>query len=206
MATKINRTPGQTLEHVFGITTRKAVSNILAMWDRANVNDVAAGRIWYREAGQYARDLADAFEVSAAHAATVIAHLSPRASWQANKDYAFAACRGKHSRPTACIGGNWDRAVAALETTLPLVTLRGNKTHAFALNILGDESAVTVDVWALRIALGDKYVRETADGQLARVGAYDAIAHAYRLAAKRAGVSPAVMQATTWCVARGRSD
>ncbi len=48
----------------------------------------------------------------------------------------------------------------------------------------GGTDAVTIDVWA------------------ARVGVYDAIADAYRAAAQRAGVTPSVMQATTWTVAR----
>jgi hypothetical protein len=40
----------------------------------------------------------------------------------------------------------------------------------------------------------------------ARVGSYDALAHCYRLAAKRVGVSPAQIQAVTWVVVRGRAN
>lgn len=200
MATKTIRTHGQTLETVFGTTTRKAVANVIRHWEAASAQDKAAGLLWYLEAGQYAQDMADAFGISRAHAAVAIAHLSPRTNWQANKAAAYALVRGKHGKPAGIIGSNWSRAEASLESPNPIATLRGKKTHAFALNILGDEDAVTIDVWAMRVALGE--ANETG---LARVGAYEALEHVYRLAAKRVGVSPAVMQATTWIVARGRA-
>jgi hypothetical protein len=63
---------------------------------------------------------------------------------------------------------------------------------------------VTVDVWAVRVALG---TRPDAEQCLTRVGVYDALEHCYRLAAQRAGVDPTTMQATTWIVARnGRAS
>ena len=90
-----------------------------------------------------------------------------------------------------------DKARAAMVADDPWSTFGdGPKTKAFAANIIGDDHAVTVDVWAARIA-------GITEEQLARVGVYEAVAHGYRLAAKRAGITPAQMQATTWVVIRG---
>ncbi|MBM4616419.1 hypothetical protein GS534_24540 [Rhodococcus hoagii] len=200
MGTKIVRTPGETLETVFGTTTRKAVANILSHWAAASAQDKAAGLLWYPAAGAFADELAAEYGVSRAHVATAIAHLSPRTNWQANKAAARALLAGT-GKPSGIIGSNWDRAAKSLTDPNPLATLNGIKTRNFAHNILGNEDAVTVDVWAMRVALG-----YSDDGKLGRVGAYDALAHAYRVAAKRVGVSPAVLQATTWTVIRGTGE
>ncbi len=63
---------------------------------------------------------------------------------------------------------------------------------------------MTVDVWALRVALGAHVVDEKI---ITRKGGYALVADAYRTAAAEAGVTPATMQAATWIVARnGRSE
>jgi hypothetical protein len=61
---------------------------------------------------------------------------------------------------------------------------------------LGDENAVTVDVWAARVAGVDPEI-------LRRPREYAAVAEAYRRAAKRVGISPRKLQAITWCLIRG---
>ena len=94
------------------------------------------------------------------------------------------------------MSAGFERARKALESDNPLGTFGGPKTRAFARNISGDREAVTVDVWACRVAGID-------ETKLSRVGVYEAVAQAYRDAASVKGVDPATMQATTWVTARG---
>ena len=95
------------------------------------------------------------------------------------------------------------RARRALESDNPLETFgpTAPKTARFARNLLGDRTVVTVDVWALRVALG----RHADENALKRAGVYAAIEHAYILAAARLGVDPVTVQATTWVAIRGRA-
>jgi hypothetical protein len=74
--------------------------------------------------------------------------------------------------------------------------------NAFARNIAGDWNEVTIDMWAFRAACGDLAIEK----YLARKGAYETVAEAYRIAAKKFGIAPAQMQAIVWVAIRGRAD
>jgi len=176
-------------------TVETLTRRILKVWDRATASDIEAGASWYDEAGSLVDTLA-ARAGTREHAAAVIAHLSPRSTWTRNVLAAVAVIT-EAELPAGVMTGPLERAVDSLDASDPISTLKGNKTHRFALNILGDREAVTVDVWAARVAGVD------AERDLPRKGIYDAVEHAYRLAARRAGVDPSTMQATTWVVARG---
>lgn len=192
----------QTMRRVFGVTLETVVRRIVRTFDAATAADVEAGARWYDEAGALAADLSGYAgwlddDVSVAQAAVVIAHLSPRTTWARNVASATLLVE-TGERYNGVIGNLYERAMASLEFTNPFDSFGPGapKTRSFAANIAGDREAVTVDVWACRVADLD----ETA---LGRKGAYDAVAHAYRLAARRRGVDPATMQATTWIVSRG---
>ena len=182
-----------TARKVFGVSHQTIVRRILATFDRATAADVEAGATWYGEAQTLAADLAEHVG-DVERAACLIAALSPRTTWSRNVAGAVAMAHGE--TPAGCIGTNVDRAQNVLDAADPFDGLgNGPKVAAFARNIAGDVESVTVDVWACRVADLDETL-------LGRVGAYDAVAHAYRLAARRRGVAPATMQATTWVVAR----
>ena len=68
--------------------------------------------------------------------------------------------------------------------------LSGQKVRAFQANLLGDQNAVTVDVWMMRVF--------NRDGDAPTAKEYDDISAATRKAAKEFGVSPAQMQAALW--------
>ena len=192
-------THNETMRRVFGVSLETVVRRILRVWDRASVSDVEAGARWYDEAGDLATSLGAT--VGREHAAVIIAHLSPRTTWARNVASAVMLVE-KGERYPGAIEALYDRARASLDFEDPFESFgpAARKTWSFAHNILGDREIVTVDVWACRVADLD----ETA---LGRKGAYDAVEHAYRLAARRRGVDPATMQATTWIVARnGRSS
>lgn len=176
-------------------TVETLTRRILATFDRATASDVEAGSTWYSEAQDLAFHLGRNSGWGLRYAAAVISHLSPRTTWARNVTGAITLLT-YGERADGIIGANYDRAQAALNLEVdPEETFGGPKTLRFFRNITGDVEAVTVDVWAARVAGVDEAL-------LGRVGVYDAVEAAYQRAARRRGVTPATMQATTWVVAR----
>lgn len=68
--------------------------------------------------------------------------------------------------------------------------LSGQKVSVFRANLLGDENAVTVDVWMTRV------FNRSSDAPSAEE--YKDISNATRKVAKKYGISPAQMQAALW--------
>lgn len=192
-----------TSRAVFGVSHETIVRRILRTFDRATASDLEAGATWYDEAGSLCDTLSKDRTITREGVAAVLAQLSPRTTWSRNVAGAVAMITDSHeaARALGCIGANVDRALVAIAADDPadpesaLRTIKGPKTSSFARNIAGDREAVTVDVWACRVADLDETL-------LGRKGAYDAVAHAYRVAARRRGVDPATMQAVAWIVAR----
>jgi hypothetical protein len=192
-AKRLDRSPDACLRRV-GTSTRRAVASILATFDRATPSDMEAGATWYADARELALALGERGGWGVEHAAAVISHLSPRTTWTRNVAGATALLLAGKQAP-GTIGANYQRAMASLQSETPEDSFSGPKTLRFYRNITGDTEAVTVDVWAARVVgLGE--------AALQRQGVYDAVEHAYRLAARKRGVTPATMQATTWVVAR----
>jgi hypothetical protein len=168
----------------------------MKVYRQASEPDILAGKAWYAEAQSVARELSATGDISVTAAAAVIAHLSPRCPWERNISAARELVATGH---TTGLSANIAKAKKAMVADDPWSTFgKAPKTRAFASNILGDDNAVTVDVWAARIA-------GISEQQLGLAGVYEAVAHSYRLAAKRAGITPAQMQAITWVVIRGKA-
>lgn len=207
MGAKLSRKPLDVFRRN-GTSTRAVVDRIVATFDRATASDVERGVRWYGEdADALLAGLVAAGAPSLEHAATAVAHISPRTTWARNQAGAYALVTAGRDAAVDIVkmSAGVDRAVDSLASDAPLSTLNGPKTKRFAYNLLGNRSAVTVDVWAARVALGETF--EDPELVLARAGVYEAIEHAYRLAARRRGVDPTTMQATTWIVVRGgRAD
>lgn len=168
---------------------------VLRWFDTASPSQIEEGARWYDEATDLAVSLAphiDTDEASVAVAAQVIAALSPRTFWSRNVAGAYALIVHDEALP-GLIGRNIEMARRILDGEEGV--LKGPKTRAFAKNVAGDREAVTVDVHAA-------YAAGVDEDLLRRHGVYEAVAHAYRLAARRRGVDPATMQATVWVVAR----
>lgn len=184
-----------TSRKVFGVTHRTIQARILATWNRATPSQIEAGARWYDESGALASTLAGRHGLTVEQSASVISALSPRTTWARNVAGAVALLeRGPSAaRALGCIGVNVERARRAKVDGYAALT--GPKISAFARNIAGDRETVTVDVWACRVASLDENL-------LGRVGAYDAVAAAYVAVARKVGVDPATLQATTWIVAR----
>ena len=187
-----------TLRRVANTSTRAMVDRIVRTYDRSTPEQREDGAAWYGDGESIIRDLSARSGYSVEHVAAVVSHLSPRTTWSRNV-YGATMLVTTGTAPT-CIGSNVDRARRALDSDAPLDTFGGPKTRRFARNLLGDRDSVTVDVWAARVAFGDTVANP--ESILGRKGVYDAVEHAYRLAAARLGTDPVSVQATCWIVIR----
>ena len=169
--------------------------------------DRAAGLGWYAAAQcEAARIWPERPDL----AAGVLAALSPRCQWSTNVAWAHVVVQAARSgRPCPAVSTKSNRRAAwAIATTGadPLAHLgrvshtgrvtSGHKVRAFYRNIVGDQTAVTVDVWAYRAATGR---------EVDAIGAreYRAIEAAYQRAAAILCVSPRDCQAAVWMSVRG---
>ena len=187
---------------------------LLAAWDAADSDAREYGSRWYADALREATGLGTRYGFTAAQAAGVVAALSPRVGWRQNLADAetvlswaedardglpvadsrslAAECQAFHANVLTAM------AVVALDD--PLDALNGPKQRRFYRNIMGDASAVTVDVWATRAA-----TRGTLSGPRSRAE-YAAIERAYQRASRAVGVAPRDFQAAVWIALRARAS
>lgn len=179
---------------------------ILEAFAASSSENLADGLAWYDRAQSTAR----AIHPNVLIGAGVLAALSPRTDWKHNKLYAERVCRyaldGAEYPPPCSTTDRLNKAwkIASLEnpTAQQICTiLNGPKTCRFFRNIIGDCHAVTIDVWAKRIATGGR------DNSAPKPGHdYNTLEQAYQIAAQRLGRNPRDVQAAVWCSARGKAD
>lgn len=204
-----------------------AVRRVCRTFRLTGASERAAGLGWYATAwdaaGTIARAMvgarvwatmsADARRALMAQVAGVIAALSPRCQWSTNVAWAAAvvhAARTGAPCPRVHTKTMRRQAWAIANGAHPLAVLHGPKVRAFWANITGDTDAVTVDVWAVRAARGDRptvrdergILRYADDGRVS-AREYAAYADVYRRAARRLGVTPRECQAAVWVAVRG---
>jgi hypothetical protein len=190
------------------------VSNILGYWDSATPVQREAGARWYKQAGEIVTLIAEQTGIESQRVAHCLSALSPRNPWRWNVfdcySYAMAAAEGRTIPSATTFKRNWLAGWRAITGESAVWLTAAPKVRAFVFAILGDESSVVVDTWAIRVATG---------GQESRVKSgpkqYGEVAHAFNIAANLRGVPPSTMQAVTWLVAqteglathrRGRHD
>lgn len=177
------------------------IARILQAFDNASASDMAEGERWYETARITAAALAAGTRLTVEHAAGVIAALSPRVRWETNVAAAATMIQqagiGAYRMPSvAGYNRNCEKAWKIANGASPYEVLGGPKVRSFFANILGDEQAVTIDVWAARAAEGVSNKNAPAGRR------YINLADAYRMAARARDVSPMVMQATVWVYVR----
>lgn len=167
--------------------------------------DWAEGLAWYPTARQWAVDTAAQFGKTPEIVVAMIAALSPRNRWAQNLRDVVTVLRaervGDHHLAYGRCGTfnkNVDKAYA-LAATGDLSALNGRKVLSFMDNILNPDSLrVTVDVWAMRIALGDlDKLPPAITPEL-----YNRAERAYTEVAEENDVRPCELQAITWVTAR----
>lgn len=177
-------------------SVRRYVSNILATYARATDDQKARGTAWYLTANQLATLISDG---NTRMGAGVIAALSANKSWPENTRLATRAL--STGEATGHVGNAIAKATAIMngadpESVLPMDAKTGN----FFLCIDNPQhpTAVCVDRHAHDVAVGRRFGND--DRGLSSKGRYNALADAYRKAAKSLGMAPATLQAITWVV------
>lgn len=177
-------------------TRRRYIRNIIRVWEQATDDQRERGANWYRTAHQLADFLS---EGDVKTGAGVIAALSANKSWDLNQRMARRALRdGVLSGHTSA---NLAKAAKIMSGVDPAEVLPMDaKTGNFYRCILDpdDQEAVCIDRHAHDVAVGRPY--GDADRGLGAKGRYAVLSLAYRNAAAKLGVTPSVLQATTWVV------
>jgi hypothetical protein len=168
-------------------------ANYVHLIDSATVSDAVNAGNWYSEAQAIAMQLSIRYNVTLEVAASVIAAFSPRTRWAQNVLNAEAFLNGDK---VPALGNNIRMAERALE--LGFNALKGAKTNAFARNIAGDMSKVTIDVWMIRAAGYDRLDANKSMNTL-MTDVIVELAGFYN-------VAPAQLQALIWIVVRGNHE
>lgn len=176
----------------------------------ASADQRAQGLAWYADALAVCQAIAaisgpGVAAITPETVAGVFAALSPRTHVKTNIAWCAAlvhaartgqACPDVHTRTMRAQawrianGESWDDV------------LRGPKVRAFAANLTGDLNPVTVDVWMVRVIMGDA---APADG---RIGAklYRECADVIARVARAVDMPPAHVQAILWIVAKDAAN
>lgn len=208
------------------------VSNILAVYSRANALELKEGAEWYRQdawafclnlgwqaaaaLGQLERELEDRHW--AKFVAAVTAVLSPQKEWRVNKALAYSAVMQvlAGGPVTGHYKQQCDKVVKLYQYFL---THRGDtfnnevvlgiiskpaprKTRNFYLNICGVYNVVTIDGHAANICSHGLKRVSILSAKQPAGAEYDKYAAAYVEAAQQLGIAPAVLQAITWVTYR----
>lgn len=173
-------------------------AHIRAVRADATLDDIRRGRDWYPAARRIVGAIAAWSDVAPDRVAAMMAALSPRNPWNWNVQdaaaFALAVSRGDPEPPSATTFGANRRTAWNFGRGIGDWRSGALKVRSFVANIMGDPDAVTVDVWAVRVATGG------AESAVKR-GQYEAIADAYRTVADETGDTPRDLQAITWIVA-----
>lgn len=185
------------------VLTRTVVkNNILKVFNQTTEED---RRDWYQEAYYKACGMSAIIrggdeESNLNKACGIIAALSPLKRWETNLRIAEEFIRTETcGHMTQFLG----KALLILRSSGNedeiLEILSGNKISAFYLNIRYPHKAeiVTIDRHAISIAMGRFMYDEELRGITANQ--YEFFVQCYTWAALQAGVSPILMQSSTWC-------
>lgn len=145
-----------------------------------------AGRDWYDEAKRQVIEASALLNVSPRRFADLLALFSPRVA--VKRSIRFAIRYVEHGDYLAdCMS----TVIAAVEHYEQTGQIRGPKTRPFADAIMGDGTAVVLDVWMAKAFKIDQ-------SAFNRVGVHAECTRRVRLAAKRLGWTAAETQAAIW--------
>ena len=192
-------------------TKQRIVKNILSFYSLASLQELKDGREWYTEANEFAKQLANRFNITIQQVAGVIAATSPQTAWDVNKTFAvsFLLRPAKFSKKSAC---QLEKCKAILKTTDEgeIYNLQGegaHKTKRFYLNILHPElNFVTVDRHAWAICVQDPANVFAPERCKVTKLQYEFLEQCYIEAANQVGLRPSELQAVTWLVYRRLRD
>ena len=176
------------------------VEAVLVTYDRATVMQRVDGDAWYPTARRIVEEIAGRSDIDLHRIAHALAALSPRNPWRWNVmdawAFTMAVSLGKPMPTGTTFGHNQRMAWTALSEDGQPWLSSALKVRNFVAAIMGDETAVVVDVWAMRVVTGGQITSPNSDAE------YRDVCWAYTEAARILGVSPRTTQAVTWLVAQ----
>lgn len=184
------------------------VQNILHVYHSASQVDHTNGGDWYENTRAYCTMIADMFGYIPEHAIGAYAVISPSLDKEQN-DKQFVRGVVAHRlgmdirKVKIGVYGKNNRVKFARCLDGDLSAIGGSKVTSFFNNIMGNPTNVTVDRWAVRIALAKPDLREQKCVPSSK-GCYNALKAAYVDAAGRVNETPHRMQAITWEMLRGK--
>lgn len=171
---------------------------LLALYETADSAVIEAGRIWYPDAEKVIASLSREHQIGRPRIAAVVAVLSPQQRWRKNVEAARVILAGEPER-AACYPVNVSKALDIIGGAALEAVIGGDKVTNFWANLIGSRTAVTVDVWAQRAALGR-------DMDHPKNSRYQRLVKAYRTAAHRCGETPREFQAIIWNAVRPAAE
>jgi hypothetical protein len=135
---------------------QKISKNLDKYFNLASEDDIKSGLVWYQQANDICKDIAQKYGTSTFIASGVISALSPRNKWAKNIQDAYSVFEAVQNSISAAdtkvstFHTNKFKAFAIAQGKVT-ITRESNKTFAFCENIAHlNEDFVTVDVWHLR--------------------------------------------------------
>lgn len=179
------------------------VENVLHTYDMATKQDVVDGANWYPLAFEHCELVASLTGYSAMQVAAVMALTSAATGWNLNQSMPARIIKYVESngydaaRPTflSINKYGWAKVIRVLRDN-DLSAPDSFKVAAFFAAIAGDQSSVTIDRHAIRIAAGGGMAEDTT------IRGKRLMVEAYTQAADLRGVAPSAMQAITWVTHR----
>ncbi len=184
------------------IPHRRAVNNILRVYNQADEIEHEMGFWWYVDAHRWCNEIAEQFNLKPKQVAGIVAALSPGVSWEVNKIDTRSAIRyfqqDTMRLQVSTYGQFVNKARRIFEGEDIPAVLNGPKITAFYHNISNPwaSDTVTCDRHAFKVARGIKKggsvaitPRQMKDTQ-----------EAYKEAASIVGLRPNQLQAITWTV------
>ena len=185
--------------------------NIRKVFLDASNEEIRAGLDWYQEAHEFAKRLAEQYQIPLETVAGVIVAISPNCSWEQNKKDAetlISAYKRNPGRVTRVRISTWSnnrlKAIRILRTNKPEAYLNprtGPKTHGFYHNIAFQSvEHVTIDRHAFGVLTGIRYSTPSGNGPYYHMTPYKYRTgrEAYKQVASEVGLQPYQLQAITW--------
>jgi hypothetical protein len=173
--------------------------HILKIYRQATADERAGGRVWYKDAHDLARSIAEANGLTVDTVAGILAALSPSVAWDDNVSVTRELIHTGKVRVYGGYRANLRKAERILAGENPRDVLGGHKVTAFYRLIRdgGNDVDVVVDAHAASIADGKHYLWKQGP-RLRSLKQYGARAEAYRRAARKLDLDAHAVQAITW--------
>jgi len=167
----------------------KHTRKLIDLFEGSTGSERNQGKHWYTDARGYLQAMADHHKESLKVTAGIAAVLSPLENWKTNLNMTNMVLRGKRVRG---LKKNISKANMIKKTQRVLPNLRGPKVRSFFLNLIGNESEITIDTLMIRA-----YHGSTQKNNLTKPQRLDLEAQVHMIS-RTHGLTPAQAQATIW--------